>query len=47
MTGQEPELRYNDKEVLNKLLVDNKVPQYYYEEFYQQIEQFNGLSLET
>ena len=47
MTGQEPELRYDDKKVLDKLLADNKVPRYYYEEFYQQIEEFNGLSLET
>ena len=47
MTGLEPELKYGDKEVLDKLLADNKVPQYYYEEFYQQIEEFDGLSLET
>ena len=47
MTGQEPELKYWEKEVLDKLLADNKVPQYYHEEFYQQIEEFNGLSLET
>ena len=47
LTGQEPHLRYDNKDVLDKLLADNKVPQYYFEEFRDQISEFFGLSLET
>ena len=37
MTGNEPWLKYDDLRVFTKLLVDNKVPYYYFEEFINEI----------